>query len=563
MRHLGDVSKIHIASADVVDVVIGGSPCQNLSIAGNRKGIMHEAKGDGEATQSGLFMEQVRICREMREIDKASGRTDIDIRPRFFVWENVPVALSSNRGEDFHVVLEEICKIADKGISIPKPGRWTNSGAIVGNGYSVAWRIMDAKYHGVPQRRRRIALVADFGGQSAPKILFDEQGLRWNFEESQKAWQEIAGNAREGAGGSMLCFHCQQDPISDKNVSPCLGGQKQASIGVVYCAAFMGGQGEKARGIGYTEEKAPTLKSSPSGTNATPTVVYAIEGKSIDRSTRQNGKGFCTDCSPTLNTQDRHAVCFDARGNENGQTVCTSTGSCGTVADYNSLLSAGIDCRNFTVSREISGTLQAKESGCHSLNYQNPILYALCRSDLFKQSDVGSTQRRSQSKGTTDLVVSGGCNRKYTIRRLTPLECSRLQGLPDDWCAIPPQTNVAEAELRFWRGVWDAWDEKSGKKRKTNKQIVKWLQSPVSESAQYQLYGNGIALPQWVWVLGRIIEMYAMRAEKPTMASLFDGIGSFPLIWNMLLEGDYTSWASEIQPEAIRVSRYRIGGAKN
>lgn len=305
MKHLGNISKINVDKVDFVDCVIGGSPCQDLSIAGKRAGL------DGE--RSGLFMEQIRICREMRESDKARGKTGIDVRPRFCVWENVPGALSSHSGEDFRIVLEEFCKVADPGAHVPEPanGKWKSAGCIVGNGYSVAWRIMDARYYGVPQRRRRISLVADFAGGCAPKILFDEQGMRWNLETSRKAWESITGHVTGSVGGgncdwgckclnpedpqskrlfdvngiyhslyagengggkndgvlyqaetfgetgqgywqngvqtiraegenrpsrpaNLVCFHCQQDPISSDDTSQCLGGQAQASSAICY-----------------------------------------------------------------------------------------------------------------------------------------------------------------------------------------------------------------------------------------------------------------------------------------------------------------------------------------
>ena len=170
MIHLGDITKINGADVPIVDVVTGGSPCQDLSVAGKRAGL------DGE--RSGLFMEQVRIIKEMREAYVRSGRTDEHIRPRYMVWENVPGALSSNGGEDFRIVLEETARIADKDAVIPRPEKkWGGSGAIVADGWSIAWRIHDAQFWGVPQRRKRIALVADFGGQTAPEILFERKGL--------------------------------------------------------------------------------------------------------------------------------------------------------------------------------------------------------------------------------------------------------------------------------------------------------------------------------------------------------------------------------------------------
>ena len=160
--------------------------CQDLSVAGKREGL------DGE--RSGLFMEQIRIIKEMR--NAAITRSDEYIRPRYAVWENVPGAFSSNKGEDFRIVLEEFCKVADKTANVPRPadGKWNTCGCIMGNGYSIAWRVLDARFWGVPQRRRRIWLVADFGGERAAEILFERQGLRRSFAESRKAWEETSGN---------------------------------------------------------------------------------------------------------------------------------------------------------------------------------------------------------------------------------------------------------------------------------------------------------------------------------------------------------------------------------
>ena len=166
MKHLGDITKISGRDAPIVNVIIGGSPCQDLSVAGKRAGLSGE--------RSGLFMEQIRIIKEMREKDAESGRTGTDIRPRFMVWENVPGAFSVNGGRDFAAVLEETAKVSDKEIpDIPVPANgWSNSGCIMGRGFSIAWRVLDAQFFGVPQRRRRIALIADFaGGVSSRNII--------------------------------------------------------------------------------------------------------------------------------------------------------------------------------------------------------------------------------------------------------------------------------------------------------------------------------------------------------------------------------------------------------
>ena len=185
MKHYGDITQLSGYDLPVVDVITGGSPCQDLSVAGARKGLSGE--------RSGLFMEQIRIVKEMRERDVRSGRSGYMVRPRYLIWENVPGAFSSNGGEDFRIVLEEICKVAEGSASVPRPEKkWSSSGAIMGDGWSVAWRVHDAQFWGVPQRRKRIALVADFGGASAPEILFERKGLRGDPEKSAEEGQGVA-----------------------------------------------------------------------------------------------------------------------------------------------------------------------------------------------------------------------------------------------------------------------------------------------------------------------------------------------------------------------------------
>ena len=190
MKHLGDITKIHGDQIEPVDCITFGSPCQDLSIAGRRAGLAGE--------RSGLFMEAVRIIKEMRS--STNG-----LYPTFAVWENVPGAFSSNGGEDFRAVLEELARVEQPDTSIPRPpkgGRWSKAGAIAGNGWSLAWRQLDAQYWGVPQRRKRIALVADFGGQRAAEILFERTSLSGNPDSCVKAWKEVAGLAANGTAGN-------------------------------------------------------------------------------------------------------------------------------------------------------------------------------------------------------------------------------------------------------------------------------------------------------------------------------------------------------------------------
>ena len=168
MKHLGNVSNVNGAEIEPVELVTFGSPCQSLSVAGKQEGLKHSDLGDDETTRSGLFMEAVRIIKEMREATNG-------LYPTFVLWENVPGAFSSNRGDDFRIVLEELIKIVEPSATVPAPekGGWPYADAYVGDGWSLAYRTLDAQYHGTPQRRRRIYLVADFRGERAAEILFE------------------------------------------------------------------------------------------------------------------------------------------------------------------------------------------------------------------------------------------------------------------------------------------------------------------------------------------------------------------------------------------------------
>jgi len=208
MKHLGDITKIDGHKVPITDVVIGGSPCQDLSVAnGNRQGLSGE--------RSGLFMEQIRIVKEMREED-GKVRTDKLVRPRYLVWENVPGATTSGtpKGEDFRIVLEEIARVKEPTAVIPRPEKWSNAGCVMGNGWSIAWRILDGQFWGVtyygddgvpykygtPQRRRRIVLIADFNGYSAGEILFESKGLLGDLETERGERERTPGDTEKSVG---------------------------------------------------------------------------------------------------------------------------------------------------------------------------------------------------------------------------------------------------------------------------------------------------------------------------------------------------------------------------
>lgn len=362
MKQLGDVTQIDGAAVDPVDVITFGSPCQDLSVAGKQKGI-HEGE------RSNLFFEAIRIIKEMRTSDRADTRADVNIRPRFAVWENVPGAFSSNKGNDFRAVLQALVEIKAPGTLVPGPagGKWKPAGCIVGDGYSIAWRTYDAQYWGVPQRRKRIYLIADFASERAGEILFECESMQRDYDESDDAREKIASD----------------------------------TSGSLNAAGFKAGNGSRARGIGWQMEIAPTLASTASGTNQVPTTVYCLQGNGIDRALTAgcNGKGWRENECYTLNTIDRPAVVFDKE-----------------------LYNSGKGC-----------------TGGHYLTEDGPA-------------------------PTVRTKIPPGVCVGYIVRRLTPLECCRLQGFPDWW-----------------------EDGVEG-----------------SDSARYKMWGNGIALPCAVDVLRRI-----------------------------------------------------------
>lgn len=218
MKHLGDVSKVKGGEIEPVDIITFGSPCQDMSIAGKRAGLKHADMGDDETTRSGLFLEAIRIIKEMREATNG-------VYPRYAIWENVPGAFSSNKGEDFRTVLEEFIRVKEKDAvmpPVPKAG-WAYADYISGDGWSVAYRTFDAQYWGVPQRRRRIYLVADFRGGSAKEILFECKGLRGDTTESGETRQGTAGNLENGIGADDIEGNI---PYVLKIRSGCEGGGK-------------------------------------------------------------------------------------------------------------------------------------------------------------------------------------------------------------------------------------------------------------------------------------------------------------------------------------------------
>ena len=280
VKHLGDISAVDGAKVAPVDIITFGSPCTDMSVAGKRAGL------DGR--QSCLFYQAIRIVKEMR--CATDGKY-----PRFIVWENVPGAFSSNRGEDFKAVLEAVCSVKGEGVSVPEPpkGKWANAGNIVGDGFSLAWRVLDAQFWGIPQRRKRIYLVADFAGGSAGKILFESEGVSGYSAEGFRAWQGAAGSAAEGAGTAGVCLNDQGGQRMDvtDGVTCTLRAEAHHPPCVLESAGFCTEHSAKARGIGYEEETSPTLRAG-----TVPAAVALYENHSQD--TRYTGP---LETAPTVN----------------------------------------------------------------------------------------------------------------------------------------------------------------------------------------------------------------------------------------------------------------------
>lgn len=530
MKHLGNISKINGADIEPVDVITFGSPCQDLSIAGTRAGL-HDGK------RSNLFFEAIRIIKEMREA------TDGEY-PKFAVWENVPGAFSSNKGHDFHAVLEALCSVADDTVSIPKPydGKrpdklvWNSAGEIVGDNFSIAWRVLDAQYWGVPQRRKRIYLVADFTGRRAGEILFKPESLRGDSPKSRETRESASADAVGGADRSAGAISVD---ISRAD----------------YVAAFMGGQGSKAGGIAYDEQTSPTLKAAPSGSNQAPTIVQPIVRK--ERAGREGGgKGaLWSDKAFTLATnQDMSVIALQANGIDRADTA--GCNGCGWREDVSYTLNT-ID-RHAVCFPDVSGTLCASGAGLTRPAGQCNETDMCVVQDTY-QSKTGTLMANSHSGSYTgqdaynDMLIAGHSPkppRRYIVRRLTPTECARLQGFPDDWGHLAPY-NPDDAE--FWEQVRKTHAEVMGKSYKPMKDIKKWYENLHTDSAEYKMWGNGIALPCAEYVLRGIAEHGAK-----TLGSLFDGSGGFPLAG--VRNGITPVWASEIEPYPIAVTRSRFGG---
>lgn len=583
MKHYGDVSSLNGADLPPVDIITFGSPCQDMSIAGKRSGL--------DGSRSSLFYEAVRIIKEMR--CATNGKY-----PRFCVWENVPGAFSSNKGEDFRCVLESLCRVKDETVSVPRHEKWSAAGNIVADGFSIAWRVLDAQYWGVPQRRKRIYLVADFDSECAGKVLFESESVSRYSAESFKAWQRTAAAAESGSGtAGAICLNDQGGNRMDitHEVVSTLRAEAHHPPCVMESAGFCTEHSAKARGIGYEDETSPTLRagtipatvyenhsqdtrytelhgiaptvSSTYGTggNNQPFVVlenpkcfdvrFTSEGtrnarqncyetdtaRTIDTGgnspdSNQGGVavvyGICSHGSNSMKSSNPHSGIYHAETartldgnpscNQGGIAVVSVQGSMIGRAEKNGPQGSGVNedisftlnatDRHAVAFSQDSYTKYSENDKCGALRAAGG-MYGGGSETLVYSTSKNSYHTEAEENLANTLVASDYKDPptvnspEYIVRRLTPTECARLQGFPDWWCADLGTDEPTDEELWFWKEVFEIHRKIIGSavKPKSEKQILTWLKNPHSDSSEYKLWGNGVALPCVYFVLSGIV----------------------------------------------------------
>ena len=594
MKHYGDVSTLKGGELAPVDIITFGSPCQDMSVAGKREGL--------DGSRSSLFYEAVRIVKEMR--CATDGKY-----PRYIVWENVPGAFSSNKGADFQSVLEEICSVKGYEIDSARPAKWPNAGEIVADDFSLAWRVFDAQYWGVPQRRKRIYLVADFAGGSAGKILFESEGVSGYSPQGFRSWERPAGASEESVGETgAICLNDQGGNRMDvsKDVAGTLRAQDHGHPPCVMGAAgFCTEHSADSRGIGYEEETSPTLRAGtvPAAVyenhsqdtrytgplDVAPTVMstygtggnnqpFVVEDTPKTLKIRsgcegggkgaliQDNKSATLGCNndQTLFVPRVYGICFkdsnamksenpksgfyeadtsrtlDGNGgnpscNQGGMAVVALEGNgarpshqgCGYSEDDVSFtlnateqhaVAYGIDRATYNmgqnakfgiaVEEEVEPTMVAKGPGAVG----QPVYHSSKNSFHTNFTDDTVTDTLVATDYKDPPTVSE--EPYYIVRRLTPTECARLQGFPDWWCDGLGTDEPTEEDVAFWTEVFETHRKVMGtsSKPKTRNQIIKWIKEPHSDSAEYKMWGNGVALPNVCFVLSGIV-YYAQFPE--------------------------------------------------
>ena len=484
MKRYGDIHGLHGAKLEPVNVITFGSPCQDVSIAGKREGL--------SGGRSGLFFEAIRVIREMREATNGEY-------PKWAVWENVPGALSSHNGEDFRQVLESLIRVQEPEADVPLPagGRWLPAGEIMGDGYALAWRILDAAQGwGVAQRRKRVFVVLDLAGGRAGEVLFESEGLSGYTPPGGEARKGAAGGAARCAGAAGFCYE----------------------------------SGEASRGIGYQEEESPTLRCwKPPG--------VAVREPPLTLKIRSGcdggGKGVLIqhDLSATLgchNDQTLFAPKAFGVGSDKSKGMLSANPKSGFYEAATSRTldrSGGNACCNqggmVVVSPAYSihpmvntQTQQGQTPSLMARDSKDPLLVSLpsyCLDRACFTSGENAQYRLSVRAEVAATLVAEGPGaisappEEYLVRRLTPLECCRLQGFPDGWTEHLETEEPGEQEIARWVGVFEDWYRAQGKTaRASPEKIAKWLKNPRTDSAEYKAYGNSVAVPCVFFVLAGV-----------------------------------------------------------
>ena len=519
IKHLGDINKINGAEIEPVDIITFGSPCTDLSVAGKRQGL--------NAARSGLFFQAVRIIKEMR--CATNGKY-----PGFAVWENVTGALSSNKGEDFRCVLEELCKIKISDISVPKPEKWTKAGEILADGFSLAYRTVDAQYWGVPQRRMRIYLVADFDGECASKILFESESLSGYSPQSFCSWKETAGSfgtcSEETSTGLVFSNHGQdtrfKGPVEVAETVSATYGTGGNNQPFVVESAFVPkalkircGGGNGGKGALIQENKSATLSCNNDQTLFVPK-AYGICGKYSNSmlSNNPNSGFYEADTARTIDTSNQSPcknqggiVVVEGNGSRpshhgNGykesETMYTLNCTENHAVAYGigrPAMNQGYNARfSFQIEEETSPTLVASGAG----GIAHPV-YSTSKNSHHTVAEKEKANTLVASDYKDPPLVNAP---EYIVRRLTPQECALLQGMPTWWCDDIGIENPTEEQICWWQNVFETYNKAVEKtcKPKSRKQLEKWLEDPYSDSAAYKMWGNGIFLGNAWFVLSGI-----------------------------------------------------------
>ena len=552
MKHYGDISQMDGGRIEPVDIITFGSPCTDMSIAGKRSGL------DGQ--QSVLFYQAIRIIKEMR--CATSGKY-----PRYICWENVPGAFSSNKGEDFKAVLDAVIGVIEPDAQVPMPEKnlWPYADIYMGDGWSLAYRTLDAQYWGVPQRRKRIFLVADFAADSAGQILFESEGLSGYSAESFRSWQRTAGSAAACAGAAGgICLN-DQGGIRMEVSHEVAGTLRAETHGhapcVVDAAGFNTEHSAESRSIGYEAERSPTIRAgkvpaavyenhsqdtrytgpldvaptvssnSGMGGNNQPFVVkdedtpktlkirsgcegggkgaLIQEDKSATLSCNNDqtvfvpkAYGICSKASHAMMSDNPHSGIYEADTSRtldaNGGNPGCNQGGIAVVESYS-----------------IQGSMIGREdkNGPQGDGVNEDVSFTLNTVDrhaVYAMTTGSYTQVEEETAPTLmarDFKDPATVNCGYTVRRLTPTECARLQGFPDWWCSDLGTAEPTMDDLRQWYAVFETHRRVTGSaaKPRTLKQIAKWLKDPYTDAAEYKMWGNGVALPCVYFVLAGIV----------------------------------------------------------